>query len=326
MNQLNARTGTAWFADPGPGRAIGLHSNTGNAVQLQFALDHEPTSGRPTMTLVEPLAVDISVLGPMEISIGGVSVVPTARKTRSLLALLAVNSGRIMTTSRIREELWAEDPPRSASTTLQTYVMQLRNAFAAAAAGQPDNGRQLLETCGNGYLLNTGRGRSDLVEFDRQVAAGNRKVEDGDLFAASNLIRGALDMWRGPALVDVHRGSVLDAEVVRLEQRRRSVQERRIQIDLSVGRHYDVVDELAQLAFDDRTDEGVHGHLMLALYRCGRRAHALRTFHQLRDAMLDELGLEPSPRLQRLQRAVLEADADLDTGSHFSNTGSHFSK
>ena len=286
-----------------------------------FTIGQQAGSGRPTIGLVHPLAMDISVLGPMEISIGGRSLVPTARKTRSLLALLALNSGRMVSTARIREELWGDEPPRSASTTLQTYVMQLRNALAEAAVDQPDAGRQLLQTCGNGYALNPGRdGRSDLVDFERQVTAASRRLEDGDLYAASTLMRDALELWHGTALADVQCGRVLDGEVVRLEQRRRSVQERRIQIDLTIGRHHDVVDELAQLALQDRTDEGVHGHLMLALHRCGRRAHALHAFHQLRSAMLDELGLEPSPRLHQLQRAILDADPELETGGHFNKT------
>jgi len=283
-----------------------------------FTIGQQAGSGRPTIGLVHPLAMDIAVLGPMEISIGGRSLVPTARKTRSLLALLALNSGRMISTARIQEELWGDEPPRSASTTLQTYVMQLRNALADAAVDQRDTGRRMLQTRGNGYALNPGHnGRSDLVDFERQVTAANRRLEDGDLHAASTLIRDALELWRGTTLADVQCGRVLDAEVVRLEQRRRSLQDRRIQIDLTIGRHHDVVDELAQLALQDRTDEGVHSHLMLALHRCGRRAHALHAFHQLRAAMLDELGLQPSPKLHRLQRAILEADPELETGGHF---------
>jgi len=176
----------------------------------------------------------------------------------------------------------------------------------------------MLQTGGNGYALNpVSGGRSDLADFERQVTAANRRLEDGDLCAASTLIRDALELWRGTAVADVQCGRVPDAEVVRLDQRRRSVQERRIQIDLTIGRHHDVVDELAQLAVLDRTDEGVHGHLMLALHRCGRRAHALHAFHQLRSAVLDELGLEPSPKLHQLQRAILEADPELETGGLF---------
>jgi|GEM_PF-637162 len=301
--------------------SVAVHVIKGEWMNQVFTIGQQARSGRPAIGLVHPLAMDIAVLGPMEISISGRSLVPTARKTRSLLALLALNSGRMISTSRIREELWGDEPPRSASTTLQTYVMQLRNALAEAAADQPEAGRQLLQTCGNGYALNPGRdGRSDLVDFERQVTAANRRLEDGDLYAASILLRDALELWRGTALADVQCGRVLEAEVVRLEQRRRSVQERRIQIDLTIGRHHDVVDELAQLALQDRTDEGVHGHLMLALHRCGRRAHALHAFHQLRAAMLDELGLEPSPKLHQLQRAILEADPELETGGHFNKT------
>lgn len=261
------------------------------------------------------LVVDISILGPMAVSVGGVSVVPTAPKARSLLALLALQPGRVVTISRIRDELWGDHPPRSASTTLQTYVMQLRNAFDAAAPHIKGAGKLLLQTCGNGYLLTVGGGRSDLDEFEGRVSASGRRIEVGDLWNASRLVRESLEMWRGSPFIDVQRGRVLDAEAVRLQQRRRSVRERGIQIDLAMGRHHDVIDDLSALALEDRTDEGIHAHLMLALHRCGRRAHALRVFGRLRTAMLDELGLEPSAGVQQLQRAILAADSGLDDGS-----------
>jgi SARP family transcriptional regulator, regulator of embCAB operon len=263
--------------------------------------------------------IEVSVLGSLHVSVAGSSIVPSARKTRSLLALLAINPDRVVTTARISEELWGEDPPRSASTTLQTYVMQLRNAIAASPAGRADDTatKRLLRRCGTGYQLNVGRGHCDVVDFGRLVSAGTRKAQDGELYAAADLLQRGLDLWRGSALVDVALGPVLDAEVVRLEQLRRSALERRIQIDLAIGRHHSAADELSGLALADLTNESVHGHLMLALHRCGRRAHALHAFHRLRTAMLAELGLEPSPWLHRLQQAILDADPTLDVGDHY---------
>jgi SARP family transcriptional regulator, regulator of embCAB operon len=267
--------------------------------------------------------IDVSVLGPLEASIAGVSIVPSARKTRRLLALLAVNPDSVVTTARISEELWDDDPPRSATTTLQTYVMQLRNAMAAALAGQADDTatKRLLRRCGTGYLLTVGHGSCDVVDFGRLVSAGTLKAKEGELFEASELLQRALDLWRGGALIDVSRGPVLEAEVVRLEQLRRSALERRIQIDLAIGRHHAAADELSGLALTDLTNESLHGHLMLALHRCGRRADALHAFRRLREAMLDELGLEPSPWLHRLQRAILDADPALDAGDQWGGAG-----
>lgn len=267
--------------------------------------------------------LEVSVLGPLEVSLSGCSIVPTARKTRRLLGLLALNLDSVVTTARISEELWDDDPPRSASTTLQTYVMQLRNAITAAPAGGGDAAmaKRILRRCGTGYLLSAEEVRSDVADFDRLVCAGSAKAKGGELFAAAELLQQALDLWRGDALIDVTQGPVLEAEVLRLEQLRRSALERRISIDLAIGRHHAAAEELSGLALSDLTNESVHGHLMLALHRCGRRADALHAFRRLRMAMLEEIGLEPSPWLHRLQRAILDADAALDVGDQWDVAG-----
>lgn len=258
----------------------------------------------------------VKVLGPLHVAIDEASVVPTARKTRSLLALLALNAGTLVTTNKISEELWEQHPPRSASTTLQTYVMQLRNRLGKEMPkeGKPDiaTAKRILVTAGNGYQLQLGDGTCDVLEFERLARRGSRMIDAGDHLTAAATLHSALALWSGPALVDVHLGPVLQAEVLRLEQRRRSVLERRIQLDLILGRHHAILDELNQLASLDPTHESLHGQLMLALYRCGRRAHALEVFHRIRSVMREQLGLEPSPWLHRLQQEVLSARTDLD--------------
>lgn len=262
----------------------------------------------------------IELLGVLGVSINKAPIVPSAKKTRNLLALLALNAGKLITISKIREELWDGSPPRSASTTLQTYVMQLRNRIARGLTtdGNPDteSARRILVTGANGYLLDVSSGFCDAIEFDRLATQGNRLFDELDYHGAADTLRRALDLWRGPALVDIDVGPVLAKEVVRLEERRRLVTERRLYLDLALGRHHSIVDELSALAALDRTHEGVHGQLMIALYRCRRRAHALDVFQRLRSAMREELGLEPSPWLHRLQRAILgaELDAELDAG------------
>lgn len=282
-----------------------------------------------------PESLEVSVLGPLEVSISGRSIVPTARKTRRLLALLALNLDAVVTTARISEELWDEDPPRSASTTLQTYVMQLRNAIADAIAASAESSaagpvtgpvaaaaaKRILRRCGTGYLLSAEVVRCDVVDFGRLVSDGTAKAKEGQVDAAAELFARAFDLWRGEALVDVSKGPVLEAEVLRLEQVRRSALERRISIDLAIGRHHAAAEELSGLALTDLTNESVHGHLMLALHRCGRRAEALHAFRRLRTAMLDEICLEPSPWLHRLQRAILDADVTLDAGDTWDCAG-----
>ncbi|MGW3292086.1 AfsR/SARP family transcriptional regulator [Streptomyces sp. NPDC001002] len=262
--------------------------------------------------------MNVGVLGALQVRLGESSIVPTARKPRGLLALLALNANSVVTVGSIADELWEGSLPKSASTTLQTYILHIRKRIAREISpGEPDtnHAKRILVTCGNGYLLNNEGGRCDAAEFDRLANLGMRRCEEGDHQSASELLRNAMELWRGPALVDVHVGPVLEAEVLRLEERRRAVMDSRVQVDLALGRHHSIVDELSGLVVRDRTHEGLHGQLMLALYRCGRRAHALQVFQRLRLTMLDELGLEPSPWLHRLQQAILATDPALDDGS-----------
>ncbi|NGO70352.1 AfsR/SARP family transcriptional regulator [Streptomyces sp. SB3404] len=255
--------------------------------------------------------MDVGVLGALQVSVDGTSVVPTAPKPRALLALLAFNMDQVVPSRTICDELWGETPPKSAATTLQTYILQLRRTIAGELSPlAPDTARakQLLTTRGKGYVLVGEGGECDVAEFDRLASAGMRRSEEGDSQAASELLRRATDLWYGEVLVDVETGPVLETEIMRLKERRRIVVESRVQIDLALGRHNSVVDELSALAVRDRTHEGLHGQLMLAQYRCGRRTHALQTFHRLRTSLLNELGLEPSPWLHRLQQMILDTD------------------
>ncbi|GAB3497680.1 AfsR/SARP family transcriptional regulator [Amycolatopsis cihanbeyliensis] len=165
-------------------------------------------------------------------------------------------------------------------------------------------------------MLRAGDGCCDAIEFDRLAAWGNRLLDNEEHHGAAEALRAALALWRGPALVDIETGPVLTGEVIRLEERRRLIVERRIELELLLGRHHAIVDDLSALAALDRTHESVHGQLMVALYRCGRRTQALEVFSRLRTAMLDELGLEPAPWLHELQRAVLDAEPGLELESY----------
>ncbi|MEU1215020.1 AfsR/SARP family transcriptional regulator [Streptomyces sp. NPDC005790] len=257
--------------------------------------------------------MEIKVLGPLAARENGVSVVPTAAKPRQILALLALQSDRVVPVATLMEEIWGEDIPRSAATTLQTYILQLRRKIAAAIDGDPARqAKDVLVTQHGGYLLQVQPGQVDAHEFSQLTASGRAAHEAGDHHAASELLGRALTMWKGSALVDVRIGTVLELEVLRMEEDRMAALERRIDADLVIGRHTEIVPELRVLAARHPMHENFCAQLMTALHRSGGAWRALEAYQRLRLTLVDELGLEPSARLQRLHQAVLSADPALD--------------
>ena len=256
----------------------------------------------------------IGLLGPLSAHLGGTPVAPSAAKQRQVLALLALNAGRVVTVSSLVEELWGDNPPRSYATTLQTYILQLRNAVAAAA---PDgsSARQVLGTRHCGYMLEDGACQTDVEEFGRLVRAGRAAAENGDQRAASEQFDRALKLWDGPALVDVRMGPILELEVASLEETRLGVLERRMETDLALGRHADILGELTLEAARNPMNENLCTLLMIALYRSGHVGRSLEAFHRVRAVLQEELGVEPCPRLQRLQAAILSGDPALESDS-----------
>ena len=263
--------------------------------------------------------LDVGLLGPLSTRLNGKSVAPRAAKQRQVLALLALNTGRVVTISTLVEELWGDNPPRSYSTTLQTYVLQLRNAVEAAAGDS--SARQALGTRQCGYLLEEGACRTDVEEFAQRAKGGLAAAGRGDPRAAAERLDSALTLWRGPALVDVPVGPVLELEVASLEETRLGALERRIEADLALGRHADMLGELMLTAARDPMNENLCAFLMIALYRSGHVGRSLEAFHRLRSALQDELGIEPCPRLQRLQMAILAGDPALESGSWDTQVG-----
>ncbi|MCX5151569.1 AfsR/SARP family transcriptional regulator [Streptomyces sp. NBC_00320] len=275
--------------------------------------------------------MDIEVLGTLAVREHGVSVTPTAPKPRQVLALLALHADQVVPVSALIEELWAGAPPRSARTTLQTYVLQLRaliasaleQGAAAAEGGEGAEGaegvagaagrrtaKDVLVTLPGGYLLNSGGGTSDVREFDRLAGIGYRAMDAGDFPGAARQLREALALWSGPAFADVHGGIQLDMEARRLEETRLCALDQRIEADLRLGRHRELLAELTVLASRYRTHENLHGQFMLALHRSGRRGEALDVYQRLRATLVRELGLEPSAALRRLQRSILMASPE----------------
>jgi DNA-binding SARP family transcriptional activator len=259
--------------------------------------------------------VDIDLLGPLDARQGGVSVTPTAAKPRKLLAMLALNAGQAVSKRTLFEELWGDRVPRYAHNSLQTYILQLRTLIKAAPDDRPGwdrcDAKQIVVTCQGGYLLNPMGGRIDVREFDRLAAVGYRAHALGDFEAASRRFGEAMAVWRGPALGDILVGDVLEAEVHRLREAWLNVLDRRIDADLRLGQHHELLGELAGIVSRHRTHEGMHAHLMVALYRSGRRCEAVDVYRRLRAELVDQLGLEPSIRLQRLQQAILQSDSRL---------------
>ncbi|WP_377270048.1 BTAD domain-containing putative transcriptional regulator [Peterkaempfera sp. SMS 1(5)a] len=257
--------------------------------------------------------MEIKVLGPLTAHEHGVSIVPSAAKPRQILALLALQADRVVTVPTLMEEIWGADVPRSAATTLQTYILQLRRKIAAALDGDPTrDAKDVLITQHGGYLLQVQPGQIDVHEFEQFAASGRAAYDARDYRAASELLGSALALWQGPALVDVRAGSVLELEVLRMDEDRMATLERRIDADLRLGRHNEVVPELRVLAARHPMHENFCAQLMLATHRSGGAWRALEAYQRLRGTLVHELGLEPSPKLQRLHHAVLSGDPGLD--------------
>lgn len=250
------------------------------------------------------------------VRVNGVSVTPTAPKPRQVLALLALHADRVVPVPVLFEEVWAGRPPRSARTTLQTYVLQLRELIAAALGTdeQHDGGRlgakDILMTTPGGYLLSPGGGTSDVREFERLAGTGYRAMDAGDFAGAARQLREALDLWSESAFADVQAGPQLRMEAKRLEESRLCALDQRIEADLRLGRHRELLAELTVLVNQYRTHESLHAQFMLALQRSGRRGEALDVYQRLRGTLVHEAGLEPSAGLRRLQRSMLAAAAE----------------
>jgi DNA-binding SARP family transcriptional activator len=255
--------------------------------------------------------VDIDILGTLAVREKGVSITPTAPKPRQVLALLALDADQVVHVDTLSEELWGAKPPRSARPTLQTYILQLRELITVALeSGDAEEGRSakdVLLTVPGGYLLKSGGGTSDVREFERLAGMGYRAMDAEDYPGAAQRLREALELWTGPALADVHAGTHLETQVKRLEESRLCALDQRIEADLRLGRHRELLAELTVLVSRYPTHESLCGQYMLALYRSGRRGEALDAYQRLRATLVRTLGLEPSPALGKLQRSILMA-------------------
>src|ERR671935_3030618 len=218
-------------------------------------------------------------------------------KPKALLARLLLEPGRVVPVDTLVDDLW-RDPPASAHKVVQVYVSQLRKALGADA----------IETRAPGYLVRAAADESDLGRFE-QLADQARAVNDPARKAA--LLREALSLWRGPALAEFRDEPFAEAAARRLDELRVHALEERIDAELELGEHARVVPELEALVEEEPLRERARAQLMLALYRSGRQAEALELYRSGRRLLVDELGIEPGPALQELERAILRQDPAL---------------
>lgn len=267
------------------------------------------------------MRAEINVLGALEVVLDGIAVVPTASKPRQLLAMLALNSNRVVTRMTLMEELWGHSTPRSATSTLQTYVLHIRKLIRnALPADQEHESMEILVTKHTGYMLRVDPDAVDSVRYDRLAAAGRAAGAAGDYLEAERLLSAALALWRGPVLVDVAAGPQLEIESMRLTESWLSNLTLRIDAELYLGRHHQLLGDLGALCARHPFLENFRAQYMLALYRSGRPGQALEVYHELWTTMRDQLGVGPSARLRELHRAMLAGEPVVDDPTYMVNT------
>ena len=244
--------------------------------------------------------MEYRILGPLEVGPDGSVPAFKGRKPRALLALLLLHGNEVIPAERLIDDLWGENPPATAANTLQVYVSQLRKLV----------GDDLVRD-GTGYSLQVAPDALDAERFERLTGEAASALGRQDYAEASELLVEALALWRGPALVDVHYESFAQGEITRLEELRLAALESRLEADLGLSRHDQVVGELEALVAEHPLRERLRGQLMLALYRMGRQADALEAYQDARRVLLDELGLEPGPELRELEQAILRQEESL---------------
>jgi DNA-binding SARP family transcriptional activator len=246
------------------------------------------------------------ILGDFVVAGGGRERTPGAPKARQVLALLLLRAGRVVEVPTLVEEIWSAAPPRSAVSTTQTYIYQLRRALGPDGAD--------IRTRPAGYVLHVAPGGFDAAEFHRGAEAARDALEAGRPAEAARRARAALALWRGPALGGVECGPHLEGHLVSLAESRTRAVQTRVQAEMELGRHRELIGELRELVAAHPLDEWFHGRLIDALRRSGRRGEALHAYQHLRRTLHDELGLDPAPELQTLQREVLTGALPVPAG------------
>ena len=244
--------------------------------------------------------MQFKVLGPLEVKGEHGPLALGGPKQRAVLAHLIVRANQVMPTDLLVDHVWGEEPPDAVRNTLQTYVSRLRKLLG------PDR----LESRVPGYVLHLAADELDATRFE--LLLREARAADGQSERAAGLLREALGLWAGPAFADLAAEESLAGEIARLEELRLQALEERLAADLDSGRGGEVIGELESLTREQPLREHLWASLMLALYRVGRQADALAAFQRAREILADELGVDPSPDLQRLQERVLRQDPELE--------------
>ncbi|HVN61815.1 MAG TPA: BTAD domain-containing putative transcriptional regulator [Gaiellaceae bacterium] len=245
--------------------------------------------------------MEYRILGPLALVEDERDLAPAGAKQQALLGIFLLHPGETLSRDRLIDELWGSRPPETAGNTLQVYVSQLRKLLPPGA----------LVTRLPGYALEVDPESLDASRFERLARGGRDALARGDSAGASTALERALALWRGPVLAGVAFEGTAAGEAARLEELRIAAAEDRIDAGLALGRHAELVGELEALVAEHPLRERLRGQLMVALYRSGRQADALDVFQRTRAELVDQLGIEPGPQLQELQRAVLAQDPAL---------------
>ena len=251
-------------------------------------------------------SIEFRLLGPFGAEHDGQLLALGGRRQRAILAVLTIHAGKVLSTDHIAEEIWAGNPPPSATRTVHAYVSRLRSALRVHEGGADELFRRE-----PGYVLAVDPMRIDAVRFEHLVEGAVAALDAGYPARANEDLRDALALWRGEALADFAYDSFAATESRRLDGRRLQALELRIDTDLALGRHAQLVPEVESLVSMYPLRERFWAQCMVALYRCGRQSDALATYGRVRRMLADDLGLEPGEELRLLERQILEQSAEL---------------
>jgi len=248
-----------------------------------------------------------AILGPVEVTVGGAPVHVGGPREQKALAALLLATPRPVSVQRFTQILWDGEPPITARAQVHNTMARLRRNLAAVGADH-----DMISSSGPGYVIRVANDQCDAAIFEARDGAGSALTGLGALATAADTLSGALNLWRGPAL-DGLACQGLAGEAQRLNEQRLACLERRIEVDLALGRHADLTGELAALVREHPLRERLVEHQMVALYRCGRRLEALEAFNSSRVRLAEQTGLDPRPELGRLHLAILTGDPALQT-------------
>ncbi|WP_380280644.1 BTAD domain-containing putative transcriptional regulator [Kitasatospora purpeofusca] len=247
------------------------------------------------------------IMGGLRVCDGEAVSVVSARKMETLLAVLLIRAGQVVTVSQFTAELWGDTPPRRATAALHVYISQLRKFL-----DRPGRTENPIATRSPGYLLRLGHDTLDVHEFQQLMTRGRAAMKRDRYEEASAVLDGALALWRSPVLSELRLGPIVNSFAAWAEEARLECIEMRMDADLALGSHRELVSELYSLTAEHPLREAFHRQLMLALYRSERQSDALRAYANARETLNDELGIEPGRVLRDLQRSILLDDGRLD--------------